>query len=64
VVQGAAVADASSEDRAATTLRASESWSATLALLPRRAVFVAVALVQIAVEMAVTAAREASARGD
>ncbi len=43
----------------ATTPRVEESWAELLALLPARSLFVALALVQIGVELAATAWRDA-----
>lgn len=54
--------DSSAAAKSATAARASESWADSLVLFPRRTLFVAVALVQIGVELAVGAVRATLAR--
>jgi hypothetical protein len=41
-----------------------ETWAESFALLPRRAVFVAVAVVQIVVELVATAVRDTLSAGE
>ncbi len=53
---------AGAHEPVATTPRAAESWGESLAMLPARSLFVAVALVQIGAELAVGALRKLANR--